>query len=669
MSAMTDIDAYIKLYSAIPIDNPTTIRAIRLLAPAEEGGDQLKCEIRAIRLDQRPEYTALSYTWGHPILDSHTSSLEADVPPRIVCNGVALNVTENLHECLAHMSCDDFFLGTELWIDALCINQRNDDERSEQVNLMSEIYSSAQRVVVWLGVEDEYTQRAYALMDALARITINQRRRIDPYSLNSTETVALLGDCAAAPYWDALSHFFRRKWFTRAWVIQEVILARSASVHCGSFSIPWSSVASVSDVLATTSWTNRLRLQDEQAGRSYYSLPAKIDAVRRTYNDDPDQVLLYSLIRARSFRTTDPRDKVYALLGIEKRSLARRILPPEISPAIDTSTPLRPHALFPDYFRSARTVYTEAATYILSVSSDLLILAHAEGSDFRSIPGLPSWVPDWSVGETLGLGITGYRRYRASGSLPRALSFLPASVLRLQAARIAPVVATAETIAEIDRDAALLPHWLALASALPRVCPRTGHHRVETLWRCLAVDTSGPPVRCPADGKLADAFAAWLLLRSAGAFLRHGHGEKVGNTLDGLDALAEMGGEGGLLPSAAEVRAFTRLLDEAPDGEQVLKVRLQAEPFALVCSHTPTLRLVRLGIGLAGCGAQSVRAGDDVWIAPGSRVPLILRRRGDGQGESRNERYELVGGTYIHGIMHGELVEEGGLDIKMIEIE
>jgi hypothetical protein len=119
------------------------------LEAVSSDSDSLTCSIEEFDLKSCPPFRALSYTWGQAYKvpgqkDEDYAPLE--FPASVICNGYRLSVKENLFDALAQlsrMSEVDF-----LWIDALCINQNNLDEREAQVLLMGDIYSTAEEVVI-----------------------------------------------------------------------------------------------------------------------------------------------------------------------------------------------------------------------------------------------------------------------------------------------------------------------------------------------------------------------------------------------------------------------------------------------------------------------------------------------------------------------------------------
>lgn len=140
-----------------------------------EADDSIQFTLEVVDLDERPCYQALSYTWGHPF-----DSTEKPLPEQgIVCNGIPIAIGNNLYSalCCVRQRRDT----TTLWVDAVCINQKNTQERNCQVALMYDIYGRATRTIVWLGIEDEHFGPAMKLVNRLAPFITetNDQRRVD----------------------------------------------------------------------------------------------------------------------------------------------------------------------------------------------------------------------------------------------------------------------------------------------------------------------------------------------------------------------------------------------------------------------------------------------------------------------------------------------------------
>lgn len=202
-----------------------------------------------VDLDAAGPFEALSYVWGDP-----------SIRDEICCSGCKVAITVNLHRALTRLR-----RGAEtrlIWADALCINQEDLDERAQQVQLMRDVYSCAERVVVWLGEEgDQSVDLAVSLMGAIYAACEGSAKTagvdLHAYAVSSRpfEDVALStlqGDVAESKdAWQALRLFFDRPWFRRVWCVQEIVLARSSKVYVGSLSLPWLTVGVVASWLNT----------------------------------------------------------------------------------------------------------------------------------------------------------------------------------------------------------------------------------------------------------------------------------------------------------------------------------------------------------------------------------------------------------------------------------
>lgn len=131
---------------------------IRLLC-IEPGLDDspIRCRLLTTSLESSPPNEALSYTWGSLELDS-----------TIACDGIPMFVTTHLHDALQYLRTPEH--ERIMWIGAVCINQRNDCERAEQVRIMNDIYTKAWYVVIWLGKETPEDKMAFELLDRFKEI-------------------------------------------------------------------------------------------------------------------------------------------------------------------------------------------------------------------------------------------------------------------------------------------------------------------------------------------------------------------------------------------------------------------------------------------------------------------------------------------------------------------
>src|SRR5271170_3425657 len=198
---------------------PLKRRQIRLLQvlPHSQTTHLVSCQLRPFFLGspQLPTFTAVSYTWGDP------------TPKKdILINGASFKTTDSAYSLLLHGG-----TGAYLWIDALCIDQSNNDEKATQVLLMGEIYTAAGAVDIWLGPESEDSTTA---VNFIFQLKVDLAKLSKPGQVyNNTST--------HRREWIALSKLCRRPWFSRLWVLQEVVLASNVvRFACGQQTFAWS---------------------------------------------------------------------------------------------------------------------------------------------------------------------------------------------------------------------------------------------------------------------------------------------------------------------------------------------------------------------------------------------------------------------------------------------
>lgn len=144
----------VNTYNYSPLN--AELRHIRLIS-LRPGAfkDPIQCRLMHVLLDESPEYEALSYVWGNP-----------QVTRLVRIEREAFQVTANLESALRYIRLAD--RPRKLWVDAICINQKDKSERNNQVSLMKEVYHAASSVIVWLGVEDLDTEVAFKWVATLA---------------------------------------------------------------------------------------------------------------------------------------------------------------------------------------------------------------------------------------------------------------------------------------------------------------------------------------------------------------------------------------------------------------------------------------------------------------------------------------------------------------------
>jgi hypothetical protein len=218
-------------------------RSFRLAKLCESSPETpVSLEISIHSLDNPPEYQVLSYVWGPPYQEPHAPNFENTNPAseEIICNGKLFWVFPNLRDALAMLPRTS--LQGFIWIDALCIDQASNEEKSSQVTLMGEIYGLASVVVIWLGpatseskvLQWAITELSHALVTALDR---NPQQMSSITSPLDVRLYSLLDVGDAALVQKKLKHFVTfvqsLRYFRRTRVMQEVALARRVRTFCG----------------------------------------------------------------------------------------------------------------------------------------------------------------------------------------------------------------------------------------------------------------------------------------------------------------------------------------------------------------------------------------------------------------------------------------------------
>lgn len=309
------------------------------------------------------QYEALSYTWGDAGVSEHghVEDYEDSSGP-----SMTLELRANLAVALRHLRRPDAM--RVLWIDAICINQEDIKERNQQVKRMTDIYKLAERVMIWLGEGSEDSERALSTLEHIGKqLDITKSGRIIA-AHNATEPYLWRNDHLLSfdqPTWEALISIVERAWFYRVWCWQEVKLGSfSAWLQCGSNKISWHSF--------------RLAILCIHNKDSLPSIRFREQCRHIVFLDyDFGQSLSNILDISRSKGCSDPRDKIYGLLGITAKRFSSSILV--------------------DYLQPVRNVYKSAFLAHLHSTNRLELLKHCDLGQ-RKIEG-PSWVPDWSMTE------------------------------------------------------------------------------------------------------------------------------------------------------------------------------------------------------------------------------------------------------------------------------
>ena len=288
---------------------------IRLLKVGRGSGKPVRCTISTFDTDACPEYEALSYTWELPV-----PAVES--PQKIILNGRFLEIRENLYNFLERVAQESIIYDGKplcpryLWVDAVCINQKSDYEKSCQVRRMGQVYEQAQRVIVWLGQGSELTQTAmHLILDAAAAnagswSVVNPLTEDHPFNKRYVQG------------FPALEALFNLSYWNRMWIIQEFLLAEDITIVYGNQSIDFDDMSMIH-----RAHFNAIDPADRNSSNALRSPPQSLDMFvisRRDLRTWMAEGHKYSSLQSvveefchdGTFECADSRDRFYSLSAL-----------------------------------------------------------------------------------------------------------------------------------------------------------------------------------------------------------------------------------------------------------------------------------------------------------------------------------------------------------------
>ncbi|KAK3490900.1 heterokaryon incompatibility protein-domain-containing protein [Neurospora hispaniola] len=317
-------------YQPLLSENHIRLLLLEPLAPSSTQKSQPICatlhqvELDSKSLSTRP-YKALSYEWvvrneqsGHKW---RVHEEQNEVNPTILLNGHIVHIGENLYNALRSIRHLDGEIGGShlwLWVDALCINQGDVQERGRQVRSMKRIYESAEMVLVWLGMGNDLTHSATKILN----LEVSELRYRFVWDTDERDELRGIRQICEMGYW------------RRVWILQEVVLARNYMVICNQDFVTMNRFERALALLCKHTWKTKLRELVLWLPES----PAQEIMTLRSSRGTASSLIQWVKICVRCrFGATDPRDYVYALLGLSDDCEGK---------------------IEPDYSRSAREVYS-----------------------------------------------------------------------------------------------------------------------------------------------------------------------------------------------------------------------------------------------------------------------------------------------------------------------
>ncbi|KAK5657901.1 hypothetical protein OQA88_2450 [Cercophora sp. LCS_1] len=606
------------------LNGPSDIRVLTVLPGLR--GQPVECLLDTTLLETAGEYTSLSYMWGDP-RERRTLFLNNNL--WLVSRGVGDSLDR-----IRHVS-----ESRRVWIDSLCINQLDMEERSRQVALMRDIYEQSVDCVVWLGefpsgqsstngpqVHWQGDERDEELIDTCLSILGRQ--------LNDEENLAgalcllwwasrdthlfdmpLFRDPVLLQSWTlhylkALCWMLSRPYWSRVWIVQEVAVSRQVTVYIGRFTMPFSLVEKAvanlgvhlngccQDWMSSTLPPAFSDVIPDLVNAAFSILPLR--QIRKKWHDPSFQhsLTLPRLVMSTcSRKATDPRDKVYSLIGLVKDW--------------NSQPPFQPN-----YTKTTSQVFSEFAAWLLSQDLSYLIFAPTSQRLMRE---LPSWQPDLSA--TSSDDHACLQMIRPALHLFNASQHHKSNFTVARGRQKQCLILDGIKIGTIEATSKPFELWPFpdLSEVIPSSANNyhpTGQPWEQAYWRTMYLDVTG-------DG-------------TSGSSLRRLSETDIARIMQDWTRYQRSDDTGAGLP--------TWSLDP------------------LVISEIHHKTVFRTESGYLGLVLGDVDVSDEVFLPLGSSIPFIIRRgrRDEVEGHEEVECHRLVGWCYVHGIMDGELV--GGLD-------
>ncbi|KAM7182745.1 Heterokaryon incompatibility protein (HET) domain containing protein [Naviculisporaceae sp. PSN 640] len=738
------------LYTSTPL-GPQDIRVLHLY-PSTDFYAPIRCILNVISLElesepgpadsdvQRPVYQALSYVWG----DNSEANRRT-----ILVDGQQVDVTVNLALALRRLRAhhtkniwqaghsDDLLENKNeqtkdyppaqpliIWVDAICINQADPDERASQVSMMGRIYKSCSEVAIWLGpIGCEDVVHCLDWDDLLSSPTTSslpsnfdiplglEQCARNLATLSSPQAKSSLHFHDLAPKQDsagavtsehevlsssmiqAMAQLAQSTYFTRAWVVQEAHLSPKRTIYFGNITMPseelWTSYANRKYLLGNCTdcmkgetpfslYNSMIEFLGQLVHLGVIKDPVGLlrtttvgpDGKEESYynhevHTNPEMGLLEYTIRRRVQNCTDPRDKIYAYLGIVEdwleiilNKLERRGLEVKVDYTIDDS--------------QGETVYTKARDLYLQMCCDavnkgrsLAFLGWDTGKstalEQHNGRPLPSWALDWMYHGGSGESMHMFDCF--SWNANKGMKF-DAGVLDAQGSKVLVSKAT----------------W-RVDKVVKVGCPYAATKEACDNWHNIT-GLRDPEVqdKMYANGKETWSEAWWKALCFVSDNAQKKWTDKDIAAFELVNAIVDNAHWNFRPP----MKISKTCSDTLPVGEIVQSKEMMAELFK--SSINPIMGTMALRLddkvlfvterGYIGFGRAGIKEGDAMFLLGGCKTPLVIRETSEAvkdgvvfEGEELKGKrlYELVSGAFVYGIMDGELLGGQERDLPSLE--
>ena len=601
---------YIMRYRYHPL-RPDQIRILHIQPRRWIVGGPIYASLQHVARSAATDYDAVSYHWGSSVLSED-----------ILIDGHPLAITQSALDVL--LASRTSWEVKTIWIDAICINQRDEIEKAAQVRQMRDIYSNASRVVAYPSF-DWYARAAVPTLNRLSSQA--QTLRGHPRMLHK-----LVVGQKRSRRWRAISQLFASEYFKRIWVVQEIAVGRDVQLYYGGYHLPWTMFFNTMlgitdpgsrDLLATGPSRD---IQDWDDSTTFENIGTMHSLWMLNLYDQSKEILLETILLATSkFRATDPKDQIFAIIGISDCAGIER--------------------LQPDYGKSIESILTDVSAYLLTNREvppvGLLTLGGIGHSvDRRSIPSwaidrneqrlsmilTDAWVDEntfCAAGDSTSL----IARGQHSGSMVVQGIVLDDEIAEFSAAGIFNY-GNIRSGQQVHNSKIVYYKKIFVQAALDLVGRTRGyvwtqdHPFDDDLWRTLIAGRIGR--KLVTDQRYRAIAHFWFA------------------SLD-LMLLDDWDPE----PIFNQIMAIYGLSFEPEDTSSVL---------AYGSSYPEACFGRRFAVTRTGrqCLVPPLsNVGDVIFVPLGSQVPYLIRHNAE------SDAYQLVGEAYVQGIMMGEAIEAG----------
>jgi hypothetical protein len=571
-----------------------------------------------------------------------------DATSWILIDGEKLAITPSLALALVHLR--PRVEPLRIWIDQICINQKDTEEKNEQVANMGKIYRAAQETLIWLGPAADGSNKLMNVFNRLGAFAeefnllgyykkdrIGELQKIftksdpdDPNTIRYHTFCHSVLPLFTQSFYKSLIAFYRRLWFQRTWVLQEFSLGLETTFICGHKRIRAENLMVVMQMITVTITRDVIREHDrDHALADLIKITNELNTLQPFFSSrqrrkarDEGRIAgdgLYQILQRvhvdQMMQASEGCDMIYGLLGLVRDADSLGICA--------------------DYRKTARETYTQTARALIqSGKIDLLALAQHPKKDIF----LPSWVPDWQANlqrsfawlrdeekDPLFSASAGMKLELVDGEDERVLTLMGFRLDEVEEIGGPWTGGVAGT-----KSGLRFPHeaYITYLSQIRQMCQlskakgndiyTSEERRSEAEWRI--------PVGDIEQDETADPLRATLSWK---------------NAYEQCVAQVELQMQWKAIES---VDAYKRRLKEVEDmGDQASSYRIRMQEMK---NKRPFLS----HLGYVGMGPTYMCPGDIIVVLTGASLPFIVRPVADG-------KFRFLGECYCDGIMDGEVVK------------